>query len=48
MSEGETVVLSPEQTRARKRRNLWLALAIAAFMALVFLVTVSKMKAGAP
>ncbi len=43
---SEPVALTPEQARARKRRNLWLALAIGAFMALVFAVTLAKMKAG--
>ena len=39
---NETVQLTPEQTRARKRRNVMLALSIAAFMLLVFLITVSR------
>jgi hypothetical protein len=49
---NETVTLTPEQERARKRRNLWLALSVAAFMLLVFLISISKMAAysaaGAP
>jgi predicted nucleic acid-binding Zn ribbon protein len=32
--------------RARKRRNLMLALSIGAFVVLVFLVTIVRMKAG--
>jgi hypothetical protein len=43
---SEPITLTPEQTRARRRRNLWLALSIAAFMVLVFAVTLAKMKAG--
>lgn len=42
----ETVKLTPAQESARKRRNLWIALALIGFVALVFLVTVAKMKAG--
>lgn len=40
---NETVILTPEQERARKRRNLWLALSIAAFVVLVFFISISKM-----
>jgi hypothetical protein len=39
---NETVQLTPEQLRARKRRNVMLALSVAAFMVLVFLITVSR------
>ncbi len=45
---SEPVALSPEQERARKRRNLWLAVSIAAFVVLVFAITLAKYKAGAP
>jgi hypothetical protein len=38
--------MTPDAERARNRRNLMLALAIGAFVLLVFLVTVVKMKAG--
>ena len=40
---NETVTLTPEQVRARKRRNLWLALSIAAFVLLVFFITMAKL-----
>lgn len=40
----EGVKLTPEQERARKRRNLMIALSIAAFMALVFAITLVQMK----
>lgn len=36
--------LSPEELRARKRRNLWIALGLAAFMVLVFTTTVLRMQ----
>ena len=39
---NETVQLTPDQLRARKRRNVMLALSVAAFMLLVFLITVSR------
>lgn len=48
MEVTETVTLTPEQEKARKRRNLWLALSVGAFCALVFAITIAKMQAGAP
>jgi cell division protein FtsB len=42
----ETVQLTPEQEKARKRRNLWIALSLAAFMVLVFVITLARLKAG--
>ena len=36
--------LSPEELRARKRRNLWIALGLVAFMVLVFSTTVLRMQ----
>jgi hypothetical protein len=41
MSE-QPVVLTPDQAKARGRRNLWIALSIAAFIVLVFLITMAK------
>lgn len=41
-----TVRLTPEQERARRRRNLWIALSLAAFMALVFAITLAQLGAG--
>lgn len=43
---NETVTLTPEQEKARKQRNVWLALSVAGFMVLVFLITLAKMHAG--
>jgi hypothetical protein len=37
---------SPEFEKARKRRNLVIAWSLVAFIVLVFLVTVAKMKTG--
>jgi hypothetical protein len=42
----ESVKLTPEQEKARKRRSMWIALALIAFMALVFVITLAQMKAG--
>jgi hypothetical protein len=42
----ETVTLTPEQTKARNRRNVWIALSIAAFVVLVFLITMTKVQEG--
>jgi len=43
---NETVRLTPEQEKARKRRNLWIALSLAGFMALVFFITLAKLGAN--
>ncbi len=43
---NETVTLTPEQVRARSRRNVWLAAAILAFAVLVFFITIAKMSAN--
>jgi hypothetical protein len=40
------VVLTPEQLKARKRRNIWIAVSLGAFMLLVFLITLAKLQAG--
>ena len=42
-----SVILTPEELAARKRRNLWIALAVGAFMALVFAITLTQMQAAA-
>ena len=42
----ETVQLSPEEQKARSRRNLWIALSIGAFVVLVFLITMTKVQEG--
>ncbi len=39
----EHVSLTPEQERARKRRNVLLALAIAGFAVLLFFVALARM-----
>lgn len=36
--------MTPEELSARKRRNLWIALSVAAFVVLVFLITVAKLQ----
>jgi hypothetical protein len=43
---NETVRLTPEQEKARRRRNLWIAICLLAFMVLVFVVTLARLKAG--
>ena len=49
MSEPQTTVeLTPAQTQARNKRNLMLALSILAFVALVFFITIARLKAGQP
>jgi hypothetical protein len=41
-----SVILTPDELKARKRRNLWIALAVGAFMLLVFAITLSQMQAS--
>lgn len=41
-----SVIMTPDELAARKRRNLWIALAIAAFVVLVFLVTMVRVEDG--
>ena len=43
MSAQETVTLSPEALKARKRRSLYTALALGVFVVLIFAITVSKL-----
>jgi len=43
---AETVALTPDQVRARNQRNVWIAVAVAAFVLLVFAITVAKLQAG--
>ncbi len=40
------VILTPEEQKARKRRNVWMAIAIAAFVVLVFAITLTQMQAS--
>lgn len=42
----ESVKLTPEEERARKRRNLMIALSIGAFILLVFAISMVQIKAG--
>ncbi len=44
MTDG--IILTPEQVRARKRRNLVIGLSIVAFVVLVFFVTMARMTAN--
>ncbi|HRK63944.1 MAG TPA: hypothetical protein PLN53_06070 [Terricaulis sp.] len=41
------IALTPEELKARKRRNLVIALSIGAFMLLVFFITIAKLQGGA-
>jgi len=43
---SEPLIMTPEELKARKRRNMWIALAIVAFVALVFLITLTKLRDG--
>jgi len=39
-------IMTPDELRARKRRNLVLALSIGAFCLLVFFITLTKLQVG--
>ena len=41
-----SVILTPEELRARKRRNVWIALSVFAFIVLVFAITLTQMQAN--
>jgi len=43
---GERVILTPEQATARKRRGQWLAIALFAFVIVVFVLTMNKVGGG--
>jgi hypothetical protein len=40
---GDQVALTPEQIAARKKRNVYIALSLVAFMVAVFLITVVRL-----
>ena len=42
----ETVALTPEEEKARKRRNVAIALGLVAFIVLIFVVTVVRMSSN--
>ncbi|MBX3430166.1 MAG: hypothetical protein KF779_11360 [Hyphomonadaceae bacterium] len=42
----DSVTLTPDELKARNRRNLWIALAIGAFVVLVFLISMVKVSDG--
>ncbi|MBI1359519.1 MAG: hypothetical protein GC155_04450 [Alphaproteobacteria bacterium] len=44
---GERVVLTEQQQAARKRRSLWLVLALLSFVILVFVITITRLGANA-
>ena len=46
IATGERVTLTPEQVFARKRRGQWIALALFAFVILVFVLTMTKLGAN--
>jgi hypothetical protein len=42
-----STILTPEEVKARKRRNVWIALLVGAFVVLVFAITMAQLQAGA-
>lgn len=45
---GERVTLTPEQVTARKRRGQWIAIALFAFVVIIFVLTMNKVGGGIP
>ncbi len=45
--DGDTVLLTPEQAAARRRRSKAIAIGLAAFVALVFAVTLVRLQGDA-
>lgn len=45
---GEHVILTPTEVAARKKRNIWIALALGGFVILVFVLTMAKVGGGIP
>lgn len=43
IATGERVTLTPEQMQARKKRGQWIALALFAFIIIIFVLTMTKM-----
>jgi hypothetical protein len=43
---GERVTLTPEQVTARKKRSQWLAIALFAFVIIIFVLTMTKIGAN--
>ncbi|MBL8530550.1 MAG: hypothetical protein JNK94_02340 [Hyphomonadaceae bacterium] len=41
-----STIMTPEELKARKRRNVWIAVAVGAFVLLVFAITLAKLQAG--
>lgn len=40
----DSLIMTPDELRARKRRNVWIALSIAAFIVLVFAITLVQLQ----
>lgn len=43
---GEFVTLTDDQKKARKRRNLWMVLALVGFAVLIFAITIVRLGTG--
>ena len=41
-----SVILTPEELKARRRRSFWIALSVGAFIVLVFAITLTQMQAA--
>ncbi len=41
-----SLIMTPEELKSRKHRNLWIAIAVGAFVVLVFFITLTKLQAG--
>lgn len=43
---NQPLIMTPEELKARKRRNMWLAMSIVGFIVLVFAITMAKLLSG--
>ena len=43
---GERVILTPAEVTARKRRGQWIAIALFAFVIIIFVLTMNKVGSG--
>ncbi len=41
-------VMTPDELAARKRRNVWIAVSILAFVVLVFAITMTRLQGAMP
>lgn len=43
-----SALMTPDELEARKRRNVWIAVSILAFVVLVFAITMTRLQGATP